>query len=398
MKVLRVALILPVLLGPGLAHATFSIVAVDPATGEVGGAGASCISGASIINDCIEGLGAIHTQAYWNVLNQQNAHDRMILGDSPTEIIAYLIANDAHGTGCGMGVCDETYRQYGIVDLVAGGRSAAHTGSNNGVYANHILGTTYSIQGNILIDPTTYDVIRQMEIEFTVNGGPLAERLMAALQAANISGADRRCLSDGKPAISAFIKVVRIGDGANPYLDLDVSNTTAGENPIDILQGQYDAWKAGLADEPDLFASSASLAEDYLPGDGKTQTTLTVIPRNSWGTSLGPGRLVTTTQTGTSRVSAFTDNLDGTYTAIITAPKGAGVDTFTISVEGSGGFVVLDDQPTVEYYRYARHGGTDAGGCAAIRPGPGSHLGAWLPLLLLLLLLLRPWHIAHPQR
>jgi len=56
------------------ARATFSIVAVDTVTGAVGGAGASCIAGAQILNDIIEGVGGVHTQALWLAQNQANAH------------------------------------------------------------------------------------------------------------------------------------------------------------------------------------------------------------------------------------------------------------------------------------------------------------------------------------
>ena len=52
---------------------TFSIVAVDTMTGQVGSAGASCIQGSIIISDIHPGLGAIHTQSYWNAINQDSA-------------------------------------------------------------------------------------------------------------------------------------------------------------------------------------------------------------------------------------------------------------------------------------------------------------------------------------
>ena len=80
---------------------TFSIVAVDTVTGEIGSAGASCIDasqiegGALIISDVIPGRGAIHTQSYWNSTNQQNAHNRMVEGMSPEEIIQWLTTHDS---------------------------------------------------------------------------------------------------------------------------------------------------------------------------------------------------------------------------------------------------------------------------------------------------------------
>ena len=61
---------------------TFSIVAVDPITGQVGSAGASCIAGSIIISDIHPGTGVIHTQSYWNGVNQNNASDLMDEGVS----------------------------------------------------------------------------------------------------------------------------------------------------------------------------------------------------------------------------------------------------------------------------------------------------------------------------
>ncbi len=333
------------------AQATFSIVAVDPATGEVGGAGASCIPNSIIINDLIEGVGAIHTQAYWNITNKTRAHDRMIAGDSPQEIINYVIANDAGGFGCPGGPCNSTHRQYGVVDLFGGGaRSAAFTGSGTTAYAGDITGPTYAIQGNILLDPVTqYDVLGEMETAFLGTSGPLADRLMAALQAANVAGADTRCLADGKPAISAFIRVVRIGDGPTPYLDLNIGNTLPGDNPITLLQSAFDAWKSALAGEPDPFLSSVTVADTSIVADGSSQTTVTVIPRDNGGVDLGTGQVVTIATAGTGTMGPVTDNLDGTYTGVLTASWQVGTDTITATVLGSGGPVTLGDQPTVQF-------------------------------------------------
>lgn len=372
-------------------HATFSIVAVDPLTGEVGGAGASCIGNSFIINDLIEGIGAIHTQAYYNATNKLRAHDRMLAGGSPQEIIDYIILNDANGGPCPGGPCDSTHRQYGVVDLFAGAaRGAGFTGSNTTAYAGHITRPNYAIQGNILLDPVAqYDVLGSMETAFLASTGPLSERLMAALQAANVAGADTRCLGDGKPAISAFIKVVRIGDGGSPYLELNVSNTTVPENPIDILQGLFDTWKTSLAGEPDPFLSSVTVADPILPGDGVSQTSITVIPRNNGGADIGTGLLVIVTASGAGTVGPVTDNLDGTYTALFTAPQATGTAEILATVYGGGGPVLLNDRPTVQYdlvpARRSSGGGCTVGGGP---PDSYSSLGGILPFAALLGLLL----------
>jgi uncharacterized Ntn-hydrolase superfamily protein len=219
---------------------TFSIVAVDTITGEIGSAGASCVGpiggvGAFILSDVIEGIGGIHTQASYLSQNQQNAHSRMLEGLSPQEIIDWLVANDAQG--------NPTVRQYGIVDLTRNGESAAYTGVNCSNYKNHVTGPGYAIQGNILLGQVIIDT---MQYAYLNTEGPLADRLMATLQAAKIVGADTRCASRGTSSQSGFVKVVRIGDGNNPYIQIVVPDTPSGKDPIDSLQTLFDNWKQTL--------------------------------------------------------------------------------------------------------------------------------------------------------
>jgi len=232
----------------GPARATFSICAVDPETGEVGSAGASCIAGSLILSDVHPGVGVVHTQSFWNSSNQNYARQLMDQGFSPQEIVDMVVANDAQG--------NPGVRQYGVVDLVDGGRSAAFTGADCFDWKGDTPGATYSVQGNILLGP---EIIDDMEAAFLAQPGSLATRLMAALQAAKVPGADTRCQSAGKSAISAFVRVARPGDADNDlYLDLNVNNTAQGQDPIDLLQAQFDEWQVssvetvgtGLAETP----------------------------------------------------------------------------------------------------------------------------------------------------
>jgi uncharacterized Ntn-hydrolase superfamily protein len=239
-------------LAASVAEATFSIAAVDPITQQVGSAGASCISGSIILSDVHPGVGVIHTQAYWNGQNQDNASQLMDQGYSPQAIIDWLVAHDAQN--------NPTIRQYGIADLVEGGRSAGFTGQNCNNWKGHLLGPTYAIQGNILLGP---EIVQGMEQAFLTTTGSLADRLMAALQAAKVPGADTRCLDEGKSAISAFIRVGKPGDPAGDlYLDLNVNSTPADVDPIDVLQGLYDDWRLLQADA-DEYAQSDSKAILY---------------------------------------------------------------------------------------------------------------------------------------
>jgi len=214
---------------------TFSIIAVDPLTGQVGSAGASCIAGSIIISDIHPGIGVIHTQSYWNGTNQNNASDLMDEGVSPTGIISYLTDNDIAN--------NPSIRQYGVVDLIEGGRSAAYTGENCFDYKGHILGDTYSIQGNILLGS---EILENMENQFLSTEGNLSQRLMASLQGANIPGADTRCMDDSLSSLSAFVRVAKYDDLNNDYyLDLNVHNVEFigyHIDPIDSLQILYDTW------------------------------------------------------------------------------------------------------------------------------------------------------------
>jgi len=254
--------------------ATFSIVAVDTTTGEVGSAGGSCIAGSIIISDIHSGTGAIHTQAYYLPANQSYASSLMDEGYSPYEIIELLENNDVQN--------NPEIRQYGIVDLFSGNdygllyeyeceeiegavwqgipdsgelaecsdpviaRSASFTGNNCSSWKGHINGINYAIQGNILLNE---NILISLERGFNLTNGSLDQKLMAAMQEAKIPGADTRCLDEGISTLSAFIRVAKPTDINEYYMDLNVNSVTPyfSENgvwidPIDTLQTLYDNW------------------------------------------------------------------------------------------------------------------------------------------------------------
>ena len=232
---------------------TFSICAVDTVTGEVGSAGASCISGSIILSDVHPGWGVVHTQAYYNSTNQNYARNLMNQHYSPQQIIDSLINHDAQN--------NPLIRQYGIVDLFNNGRSAAYTGSNCQNYKNHITGKTYSIQGNILLGQKVLD---SMEARFLNTPGTLAEKLMAALQGAKIIGADTRCTQYNKSSISAFIRVAKPWDTLGTYyLNLNVNNTPTNKDPIDSLQVLFNQWLTGFKVVSTKIPSVIVLYQNY---------------------------------------------------------------------------------------------------------------------------------------
>ena len=218
--------------------ATFSIIAIDTETGEVGSAGGSCIAGSIIISDIHPGIGAIHTQSYYLPSNQNYASTLMSQGLNPNQIINNLVLNDAQN--------NPSIRQYGVISFNDGGQSASYTGDNCSDWKGHINETIYAIQGNILLNSSILD---SMESKFINTVGPLTHKLMAALQGAKVPGADSRCLDEGISTYSAFIRVAQPNDENEYYLDLNVNSVipyftqnNIWIDPIDTLQVLYNDW------------------------------------------------------------------------------------------------------------------------------------------------------------
>ena len=232
-----------------VAQHTFSIAAVDSLTNEIGSAGATCLGsedGALYVSDIVLNVGSINTQAWWTIVNQNAAGERIEEGLSPQEIIDWLSNNDNSAEGGNI-----SDRQYGIVDLNNGSpRSAAFTGVNNFDVKGQRLGANYSIQGNVLISE---DVLDDMESAFLNTDGTLADKLMATLQAAKRPGADVRCLDLGLSSASAYVRVAKPTDTSSDYgnlwLDLNVwldSGEFTGD-PIDELQRKFDAFTQSVS-------------------------------------------------------------------------------------------------------------------------------------------------------
>lgn len=210
------------------AYATWSITAVDEATGEVGAAGASCTNYVYGIVAVVPGHGAVVAQALSNTGAKRRAAAMLGAGASPKAIIG-TIANPAF---------DVTYRgqQYGVSEL--GFPSAAYTGEATLNVNAHVVGDRFSVQGNILPNAR---VAQDAAAAYRRTRGPLSKRLMAALEAGADSGGDRRC--GAQRARSAFVIVARRGDARGKFsLDLKVVNQPqGGRNAVQLLRHRYDA-------------------------------------------------------------------------------------------------------------------------------------------------------------
>lgn len=170
-------------------------------------------------------------------------------------------------------------RQYGIVAFVDGSpESAAHTGASTDDYKNHITGPNYSIQGNILFGQ---EVLDSMESRFLHEPGDLACKLMAALQGANMVGADSRCSGNGTSSLFAFIKVAQSSDqpGNPSFLASVRTQGNDGIEPIDSLQSIFDEIHSCLPPDPPLgLGNSLEKPISYILFPNPAKEELTIAP------------------------------------------------------------------------------------------------------------------------
>jgi uncharacterized Ntn-hydrolase superfamily protein len=177
---------------------TWSILALDPATGTLGVAVASRFFAVGAICPHVEGqLAALATQALVNPMYAVHAMPRLRSGEAPETVLASLVSPDP---GAGQ-------RQFHILD--AAGRIAQHTGPDCVPWAGHVAAQNVSVAGNMLAGEAT---VRATLEAYLSASGPMAERLLTALEAGEKAGGDKR----GKQ--SAGLKVA----SRDPYPDVDI--------------------------------------------------------------------------------------------------------------------------------------------------------------------------------
>jgi uncharacterized Ntn-hydrolase superfamily protein len=178
---------------------TFSIVARDPKTGEMGVAVQShWFSVGSIVAWAEAGVGAIATQSFVDPSYGKLGLEMMKTGKSAPETLKALLAGDD----------GREVRQVAMVDWA--GRIAAHTGANDIAMAGHETGDQFSVQANMMLSDKVWPAMAKAYREAR---GDLADRLMAALDAAQAVGGDVR----GKQ--SAALVVVKPQSTGKPWVD-----------------------------------------------------------------------------------------------------------------------------------------------------------------------------------
>ena len=266
------AVLVGLLLAPSPAFATWSVIAVDRATGRVVIASATCVDrddqflmGVQAVIVPGKGVAACQAGVDGTHKNQMLVYNELQKGTDPKRIIEMLSEDPAFQS-----------RQFGILDLQ--GRSAGHSGLSNGYVSQDIQGQVpgteifYSIQGNIL--RAGYVVPNAVQA-FIKTNGTITDRVMAAMEAADGSGGDSRCscppwptdgsapaiACDGRTSTVAYILAAdpkdTNGDSHNNgkyamYLTTSQPGQGKGEyqikpgenlNPVKTLRLRYDAWK-----------------------------------------------------------------------------------------------------------------------------------------------------------
>lgn len=162
-------------------YATFSLCAIDPETGESGVAVTTRVPFVGRAVPWVRaGVGAVATQSWTVVEYGERGLDLLEEGLSPQEALDRLLADDD----------GRALRQLGLIDMK--GRSAAHTGDENGVWAGSRQGESYTVQGNILVGPEVVDAVAEHFESTAGTGMPLAERMILALEAGQGQGGDKR--------------------------------------------------------------------------------------------------------------------------------------------------------------------------------------------------------------
>lgn len=236
---LGLAVVLGLALQPRDAAATWSIVAVDPSTREVGVAVASCVEapyGTTLlpfVAGLAPGHGALAAQAVFDHALRDHGVALLQRGAAPRSLLAALMGPDP----------DPALRQYGIVTLDR--TTAAFTGGATQPWAGHLEHPGVTVQGNILRGPAVIeDALIAFEAAAPSCPWTLADRLMLALEAGAARGGDGRC-SAAQAALAAALRVAAPGDDPEaPTIDLRIpSQRPGGAAAVALLRVAYDQWR-----------------------------------------------------------------------------------------------------------------------------------------------------------
>lgn len=231
---------------------TYSIVARDPATGELGAAVQSHWFAVGPLVPWVRGgVGAVATQSIVSPAYGPRLLDRLETGNGARTALDALLADDELAR----------YRQVAVI--ASDGEIATHTGPGCIEFAGHATGPDVSVQANMMSSPEVWPAMAEA---FTSTTGPLARRLLAALRAAEGAGGDARgrqssALAVARPDAEPWqLSVdVRVDDHPEPLDELerllDLSDAYALASEGDDLTGQGRHHEAG-----ELYKQASAMA------------------------------------------------------------------------------------------------------------------------------------------
>jgi len=354
------------------ARATWSIVIADYETKEVAVGTVTCLTNfdlCAIVPVVVVGKGAGACQASgdFDGIRRPVIFNGLMNGTSPEEILALLAQINGHQS-----------RQYGIADTQ--GRTITFTGSQANQWAGGVVGTTgtmvYAIQGNILAGSCVVPAIEQAILN---TPGDTAEKLMAGMETARVTGGDGRCscsqqnpTSCGCPPADfeksghiGCMVVARIGDTDDPvcnssgcadgdyFLRINVPFQNSGRpDPVFQLRDLFDQWRLDNVGRPDGLQSVVSFDDPYLQADGSDTTTMTIelrdwqenpitVPIQSIMVEHGDD------SAGSCAIGSVVDQGSGVYTVELTAGVDVGTDRFRITVDDGVRPVVIMPEPAI---------------------------------------------------
>ena len=253
-------------------YSTFSLCAIDPATGQ---SGAAVTTRVPFVGRAVPhvraGVGAVCTQAATMVEYGPRGLDLLAKGVEPQAVLAQLLATDE----------GRETRQVGVIDMK--GRAAAHTGKQNNAWAGSRQGHNYTVQANIMVGPEVVDAVAATFEQTEGTGMPLAERMILALEAGYAKGGDKRWGNLQSAAIKIadpndpgrggdFITLaIEVGENPNPVAEMKrIYLTTArrlgyrsfsqvdGPDVIELKRALHALgyWRPSLATFPDAPPST----------------------------------------------------------------------------------------------------------------------------------------------
>lgn len=346
------------------ASATWSIVILNRATGEIAVGQATCIAGTNLLPRLAAvrtGKGVGIVQAWWDADGDRR---ELIAAGLDADKTPQQILDDLNQ------LSSPQIYQFGIVSFAGPAVTFTGTSAMAGVcgIAGEAGPLSYAIQGNVM---TGAAVCAEAEARLLAESGDMVAKLMAAMDGARSMGGDGRCSCDQsaptscgtpppsftKSAHTGFVLVSRMGDvdgtcdsshcanGAY-YMKRIAVGAVTDPDPVDVLAGKVANWRANLAGRPDQLLTQVQAEAQQLPANGTAETRVLVRLIGLNGLPLLTGGQTVTIEPAHIGPDPATpgpaiDRGDGTHEFTLRTTTQPGTGTWHIRVDDGQGQVLL---------------------------------------------------------